>query len=69
MDEIKVIETLGSYGLLAGALVALTMGWVVPRWVHNDVRSERDFWRQAYVDASTLARRVTTVADQIVSKQ
>lgn len=62
------IAKLGPLGLLAGALIALVTGMVVPKWAYAELKAERDFWRQAYVDSSKLSQRLTTVATQVVER-
>lgn len=68
MDLVEIIGKLGPSALLAGALVSVVYGWVVPKYAYVEAKADRDFWRNAYVEQAKLSNRLTNVATQAVER-
>lgn len=58
----------GVIALLSFNLWAFVRGWVVPKWVHDDVREDRDSWRQTALVATDNADRSLLEAERHYSE-
>ena len=60
----SVLNTGGVIGVLGFVLAALYRGYLVPRWVHDDVREDRDRWRDTALRATDNADRALMEAEK-----
>lgn len=60
----SVLNTGGVIGVLGFVLAALYRGYLVPRWVHDDLREDRDRWRDTALRATDNADRALMEAEK-----
>ena len=65
---LELLNKGGVIGLLAFMLWAFVTGAVVPKWVHSDIREDRDQWRRTALQATDNAHRALMEAEKHYSE-
>ena len=65
-ELLDIVTKGGVIGLLMVIILGGWRRWYVWKWAYDELRTERDFWRDMALSGGRLAEKATGIAEQAV---
>jgi hypothetical protein len=69
LDIGTLIDRGGVVAFLSFALLGLARRWWVPGWVHEELKRDRDFWRETALKGMVVAEATAGLAERRAVKK